>query len=194
MSSTTIPPVGVAHAQDRSVNLRAMLDEMIKRGASDLHITAGDRPKLRIDGAITNSSVDLVLTPAKLTEEVTVKAEAPTVEQPALRAHELLEALGHGVEVAGELADLVAAARHRWADAGRQVARRQPLRRAAQVAEGRAQVAREHEAEEADHQGHDREPRHDDARVEQVDGARRMPQGHDHDSRLAVGCGHRPGE
>jgi len=62
MSSTQVP-VGMAQAQDRGVNLRALLDEMIKRGASDLHITAGDRPKLRIDGAITNASVDLVLTP-----------------------------------------------------------------------------------------------------------------------------------
>jgi twitching motility protein PilT len=45
------------------VNLRALLDEMISRGASDLHITAGDRPKLRIDGEITNSTIDAVLTP-----------------------------------------------------------------------------------------------------------------------------------
>ncbi|MEX2281488.1 MAG: type IV pilus twitching motility protein PilT [Gemmatimonadota bacterium] len=45
------------------VNLRALLDEMIKRGASDLHITAGERPKLRVDGEITNASIDYVLTP-----------------------------------------------------------------------------------------------------------------------------------
>ena len=45
------------------VNLRSLLDEMIKRGASDLHITAGERPKLRIDGDITNSSTEYVLTP-----------------------------------------------------------------------------------------------------------------------------------
>jgi twitching motility protein PilT len=46
-----------------AVNLRALLDEMIARGASDLHITAGERPKLRIDGEITNSSTDVTLTP-----------------------------------------------------------------------------------------------------------------------------------
>lgn len=40
-----------------------LLDEMIERDASDLHITAGDRPKLRIDGDIVNSSVDHVLQP-----------------------------------------------------------------------------------------------------------------------------------
>jgi len=36
---------------------------MIERDASDLHITAGDRPKLRVDGDITNSKVPAVLTP-----------------------------------------------------------------------------------------------------------------------------------
>jgi twitching motility protein PilT len=36
---------------------------MIERDASDLHITAGERPKLRIDGDIQNSNVDYVLTP-----------------------------------------------------------------------------------------------------------------------------------
>jgi twitching motility protein PilT len=40
-----------------------LLDEMIERDASDLHITAGDRPKLRIDGDIVNSAVDHVLQP-----------------------------------------------------------------------------------------------------------------------------------
>jgi twitching motility protein PilT len=59
--STTAAPMGVV--QDRSVNLRALLDEMIQRGASDLHITAGERPKLRIDGAIANASADIVLGP-----------------------------------------------------------------------------------------------------------------------------------
>src|SRR5918911_1852945 len=46
-----------------SVNLRSLLEEMIERDASDLHITAGDRPKLRIDGDITDSKVDVVLSP-----------------------------------------------------------------------------------------------------------------------------------
>ncbi|HEX8692948.1 MAG TPA: type IV pilus twitching motility protein PilT [Longimicrobium sp.] len=47
----------------RSVNLRSLLEEMIERGASDLHITAGERPKLRVDGHITDSGSDYVLTP-----------------------------------------------------------------------------------------------------------------------------------
>jgi twitching motility protein PilT len=44
-------------------NLRALLEEMIERDASDLHITAGERPKLRVDGDITNSKVEQVLNP-----------------------------------------------------------------------------------------------------------------------------------
>jgi twitching motility protein PilT len=46
-----------------SVNLRMLLEEMIERDASDLHITAGERPKLRIDGDITSSNVEYVLNP-----------------------------------------------------------------------------------------------------------------------------------
>src|SRR5687768_14157294 len=45
------------------LDLRSLLDEMIRRGASDLHITAGERPKLRVDGSIVNSSSEEVLTP-----------------------------------------------------------------------------------------------------------------------------------
>jgi twitching motility protein PilT len=45
------------------VNLRQLLEEMIERDASDLHITAGERPKLRIDGEITNSRIDYVMSP-----------------------------------------------------------------------------------------------------------------------------------
>ena len=46
-----------------TVNLRALLEEMIERDASDLHITAGDKPKLRIDGDITDANVNVVLSP-----------------------------------------------------------------------------------------------------------------------------------
>src|SRR6266702_6094995 len=45
------------------VNLRALLEEMIEKDASDLHIVAGERPKTRVDRDIVNSSVDAVLTP-----------------------------------------------------------------------------------------------------------------------------------
>ena len=46
-----------------NVNLRALLEEMIERDASDLHITAGERAKLRVDGDITNANLEYVLTP-----------------------------------------------------------------------------------------------------------------------------------
>ena len=36
---------------------------MIEKGASDLHITAGDRPKLRVDGDIVNSSIEVSMQP-----------------------------------------------------------------------------------------------------------------------------------
>ena len=65
MSTQTAPAKssgGGAAAPD-APSLRSLLDEMIQRGASDLHITAGERPKLRIDGQITNSMVDMVLGP-----------------------------------------------------------------------------------------------------------------------------------
>src|SRR5437899_3149113 len=45
------------------VNLRALLEEMIEKDASDLHIVAGEVPKIRVDGDIVNSSVTEVLTP-----------------------------------------------------------------------------------------------------------------------------------
>ncbi|MEW5915266.1 MAG: type IV pilus twitching motility protein PilT [Gemmatimonadota bacterium] len=45
------------------MNLRSLLEEVIEREASDLHITAGERAKIRIDGEIVNSNIDYVLTP-----------------------------------------------------------------------------------------------------------------------------------
>src|ERR1700682_3774181 len=47
----------------QGINLRALLEEMVSRNASDLHIVAGERPKLRVDGDITNSSVNHEMTP-----------------------------------------------------------------------------------------------------------------------------------
>lgn len=45
------------------VSLRTLLDEMIARDASDLHVTAGNRAKLRVDGDIVDSTTDHVLSP-----------------------------------------------------------------------------------------------------------------------------------
>jgi twitching motility protein PilT len=57
------PSANNAPVPGGGVNLRQLLEEMIERDASDLHITAGERPKLRIDGEITNSRIDYVMNP-----------------------------------------------------------------------------------------------------------------------------------
>ncbi|HVS59908.1 MAG TPA: type IV pilus twitching motility protein PilT [Gemmatimonadaceae bacterium] len=57
----TSAPAGPPKAQ--GVNLRSLLEEMVSRNASDLHIVAGERPKLRIDGDITNAAPELELAP-----------------------------------------------------------------------------------------------------------------------------------
>jgi twitching motility protein PilT len=46
-----------------SVSLRALLDDMIRRDASDLHLTVGERPKFRIDGRLVDAGVDTILRP-----------------------------------------------------------------------------------------------------------------------------------
>jgi twitching motility protein PilT len=45
------------------INLRALLEEMIEKDASDLHLVAGERPKVRVDGDIVSASSEEVLTP-----------------------------------------------------------------------------------------------------------------------------------
>lgn len=45
------------------VNLRTLLEEMVSLGASDLHIVAGETPKLRIDGEMTSARTGGVLGP-----------------------------------------------------------------------------------------------------------------------------------
>ena len=50
-------------AGDSGLKVRALLEEMIQKGASDLHITVGEPPRLRIDGELLDSSEKQVLTP-----------------------------------------------------------------------------------------------------------------------------------
>ncbi|HYU29459.1 MAG TPA: type IV pilus twitching motility protein PilT [Gemmatimonadales bacterium] len=45
------------------INLRALLEEMIEKDASDLHLVAGERPKIRVDGDIVNAQSEEVMTP-----------------------------------------------------------------------------------------------------------------------------------
>jgi twitching motility protein PilT len=60
---TPSPSTPSSSSNPSGVNLRLLLEEMIDRNASDLHITAGERPKFRIDGDITNSNIETVLQP-----------------------------------------------------------------------------------------------------------------------------------
>ena len=46
MSTQTAP------GQPKQLNLRALLDEMVNRGGSDLHLTAGQQPMIRVDGSM----------------------------------------------------------------------------------------------------------------------------------------------
>lgn len=57
-------PAGqTAPPPQQEISLRILLQEMIQRGASDLHITVGNPAKLRVDGDLTNSKTNQVLTP-----------------------------------------------------------------------------------------------------------------------------------
>jgi twitching motility protein PilT len=49
------------------LTLRQLLEDMVSRRASDLHITAGVPPEMRIDGAVTPSEYE-ILTPEKCTQ------------------------------------------------------------------------------------------------------------------------------
>ena len=64
----TVPPVSREAIAPSVLNLRTLLEEMIERGASDLHLTAGNRPKLRIDGDMQHSRVEAVLQPKDTTQ------------------------------------------------------------------------------------------------------------------------------
>jgi twitching motility protein PilT len=46
-----------------TLNLRALLEEMLSRDASDLHLSAGERPKFRVDGEMADGQADHVLSP-----------------------------------------------------------------------------------------------------------------------------------
>ena len=57
------PEAPAAAPQQQELSLRALLQEMIQKGASDLHITVGEKPKIRIDGALLDSAINQVLAP-----------------------------------------------------------------------------------------------------------------------------------
>jgi twitching motility protein PilT len=67
-----------------ALNLRSLLEEVMARDASDLHLTAGERPKLRVDGEIVDAAVDHVLSPKdtlSLAYSVLTEAQKKRFEQ-----------------------------------------------------------------------------------------------------------------
>jgi len=81
----TAPATNAAAATAPStLNLRGLLEEVMARDASDLHLTAGERPKLRVDGEIVDASVDHVLSPKdtlSLAYSVLTEAQKKRFEQ-----------------------------------------------------------------------------------------------------------------
>jgi twitching motility protein PilT len=67
-----------------TLNLRSLLEEMIAKDASDLHLTTGVRPKLRIDGELADADVEEVLAPKdtlSLAYSVLTEAQKKRFEQ-----------------------------------------------------------------------------------------------------------------
>jgi len=57
------PQAGQEPPKAQELSLRNLLQEMIQRGASDLHLTVGERPKLRVDGDLVQSQYPKALAP-----------------------------------------------------------------------------------------------------------------------------------
>ena len=81
---TTQPSAPASSGASSALNLRALLEEVMTRDASDLHLTAGERPKLRVDGEIVDASVDHVMSPKdtlSLAYSVLTEAQKKRYEQ-----------------------------------------------------------------------------------------------------------------
>ncbi|MBP6444019.1 MAG: type IV pilus twitching motility protein PilT [Gemmatimonadales bacterium] len=81
---TTQPSAPAPSGASSALNLRALLEEVMTRDASDLHLTAGERPKLRVDGEIVDASVDHVMSPKdtlSLAYSVLTEAQKKRFEQ-----------------------------------------------------------------------------------------------------------------
>ena len=56
-------PAGQSQPPQQELSLRVLLQEMIQRGASDLHLTVGNPAKIRVDGDLQDSRLTQVLAP-----------------------------------------------------------------------------------------------------------------------------------
>ena len=63
MDQTAAPAGRQEREQRQELSLRVLLQEMLQRGASDLHITVGNPPMMRVDGDLIKSKMGLALTP-----------------------------------------------------------------------------------------------------------------------------------
>jgi twitching motility protein PilT len=52
-----------AQQPQQELSLRLLLQEMIQKGASDLHLTVGERPRIRVDGDLVNSGFQRPMAP-----------------------------------------------------------------------------------------------------------------------------------
>ena len=60
---TADPGAASSAPKTPELSLRSLLHEMIQRRASDLHVTVGERPKIRVDGDLVNSQYPAKLAP-----------------------------------------------------------------------------------------------------------------------------------
>ncbi|MCD6501953.1 hypothetical protein J7L01_05075, partial [bacterium] len=54
------PDIKVKPPKKRELSMRFLLEDMIHRGASDLHITVGAPPVFRLDGSLHKMAADIV--------------------------------------------------------------------------------------------------------------------------------------
>ena len=74
------------------INLRALLEEMIEKDASDLHLVAGERPKLRVDGDIVSATSEDVMTGAAAMLSVSIAAAMTSMSATSIRTATRLRA------------------------------------------------------------------------------------------------------
>ncbi len=115
-----------------------------------------------------------------------VPKEAP------LGTNQVFEATRHGVEVTGELSDLVPPTIDGIADPRREVAGAETQGRPTQRSDRRRQVAGEPEAEGADNQRQQQEPPPQGLRLQEIGRTRRPVEGSHDDQHPTLGIGHRP--
>ena len=95
--AVTAPTPPAAGSPPPQFNLRTLLQEMLDRKASDLHITAGVRAKMRIDGEMEDSQLEM-LQGAQDQHELTPRMRSCWVRgrkepQPSLSAQRQDEAM-----------------------------------------------------------------------------------------------------